>query len=152
MDNHIIHNASDSGFSFAIIQGQKLAIAEASFLEKGIALASFQDCQVSKKLINTYKTRLKECSKAYFFNRINVPKQMGNQGIGTQLLKEVINYIDNENAFLLNHVNPYGDLDREQLIHFYTKHGMKLLHEDGLLIYYKCISLEENNTYRKITF
>lgn len=106
MDNQIIHNHSDMGFSFALLQGHRVAIAECSQLEKGLASASFQDCSLPTKQLDTYRDKLQHSSNAYFFN----------------------------------------------LIRLYTKHGMSLLHEDGLLIYYKNIGLDRvASPYKKIT-
>ena len=69
----------------------------------------------------------------YYFNRINVPKELRNKGIGTKLLKRLIKNIKNEKATLICDINPYGDLDFEKLKKWYMKHGFEE-NEDSQLI------------------
>ena len=60
-------------------------------------------------------------------------------------MEKTIQFCDEKNYMLINTVNPYGDMNLEELNHFYEKSGMKLVNEDGLLIYSKNINSNNNN-------
>lgn len=61
----------------------------------------------------------------YYFNRLNVPLKMRNEGIAKQLLQQVSEWADQERINILLDINPYGDLDLRQLIALYMKFGFK---------------------------
>lgn len=63
--------------------------------------------------------------KIGYFNRINVPKQDRSNGIGTELLKSLLNECREQNIALICEINPYGDLTYEQLDTWYRKYGFK---------------------------
>jgi predicted GNAT family N-acyltransferase len=72
----------------------------------------------------------------YFFNRLKSNKP--GMGGGTKVLKQLLQKIDELGIPLINHVNPYGILDRTQLIQYYKKHGFVRYSEeygDDALIY-----------------
>lgn len=136
MDN-ILENVSSLSVSFSLIEGHKIAVSECSVLEKSLAYDFLNSATIDKKEIDIYKEFLDRCDKVYFYSRLNVPKSMGGKGIGTKLLKKTLQYMDRENAFLINTVNAYGSLNTQELIDFYEKHSMRVIHKEGLLIYYK---------------
>lgn len=76
----------------------------------------------------------------WYFNRLNVPKCLRNKGIATKMMKEFIKIIDDKNIIMICDVNPYGDLNEQQLIEFYKNFGFKetlLKNSDKTLIYQK---------------
>lgn len=68
-----------------------------------------------------------ECSKfsspVFYFNRLFVNKKYRRQGIGTQLLLRLLLEIKKTDTMLELDINPYGEMNYEQLVDFYTKHG-----------------------------
>lgn len=62
----------------------------------------------------------------YYFNRLNVPVKIRNQGIATELMNELIQWADSEKINILLDINPYGDLSYKQLKEFYKKFGFKV--------------------------
>lgn len=138
MDN-ILENISSCSVSFSLIEGHKIAVSECSVLEKSLAYDFLNSATIDKKEIDIHKEYLEQCDRVYFYSRLNVPKSMGGKGIGTKLLKKTLEYMEKENAFLINTVNAYGSLNTQELIDFYAKHSMRVIHSDGLLIYYKAM-------------
>ena len=61
----------------------------------------------------------------YYFNRLLVNKNIRGRGLATKLMSRVIFWADTENINILNELNPYGDLNMDQLISFYKKFGFK---------------------------
>lgn len=70
----------------------------------------------------------------WFFNRLIVHKNLRGKGLGTILIMKVADFCKENNISLVNVMNPYGDLDMEQLKQFYTKHGFVETHEEDTLI------------------
>jgi len=70
----------------------------------------------------------------WFFNRLVVHKSLRGKGIGTALMKKVVNFCKSNNISLINGMNPYGDLDFEQLKRFYLKHGFIETHQEDTLV------------------
>jgi GNAT superfamily N-acetyltransferase len=62
----------------------------------------------------------------YYFNRLLVNKKIRNKGYANQLLVEVCKWADQEKINILIDINPYGDLNYDQLLRFYQKFGFKL--------------------------
>ncbi|MBT3408751.1 GNAT family N-acetyltransferase [Candidatus Woesearchaeota archaeon] len=58
-----------------------------------------------------------------YFNRLFVQDEFRGQGLASEILKRVINYSKKTQKKIHNELNPYGDLDLEQLTKFYTDHG-----------------------------
>lgn len=62
----------------------------------------------------------------WYVNRLIVPKNARGQGIATALMQELITWANNNSIKLISEINPYGDLDKEQLITFYQKFNFTL--------------------------
>lgn len=56
-----------------------------------------------------------------YFNRLSVNENIRKQKIATQLMQQVIEWANNDKINIILEVNPYGDLNLEQLIKFYKK-------------------------------
>jgi len=119
--------------------GNKIAIAEVTFMTQYIA-NDYIDMSKNKLLVKQSKEAMQESNAILFFNRLNVPEQIRNLGYGKKLLKEILSFCDTNNYFLINTANNYGDMGQNNLINFYIKQGMTLLHDDGLLVYHQSIS------------
>ena len=61
----------------------------------------------------------------YYLNRIIVSKKIRHKGVATQLMQEMVDWADCQKINILLEINPYGDLDLDQLIAFYGKFGFK---------------------------
>jgi len=77
----------------------------------------------------------KTSKDTYYFNRIIVPKQLRNKGIGTLLLKELLKVFKEKKLKLICEINPYGDLNYKQLEKWYVKNGFVLNKKENYLIY-----------------
>ena len=126
-------NISDVACSFFIIQENKIAIAEINLYPKEMLTNYLEEVKANKTNIETV---FQKTDKTYFFNRLNVPEKMRNQGLGALLLKEVLDFVASENGILVNTVNAYGDLSQKELINWYEKHGMTVGNKQGLLFYH----------------
>lgn len=137
--------------SFSIKDGNNIALSELSIMDSSIAesylsLAENKDSEIIKKSLEL----IRNSKEIYFFNRLNVPNSMRGKGLGEKLLDSTLNYFKENNLFLINVANNYGEMGQENLIKFYEKNGMKLIHEEGLLIYHKeLISLDLNSKVTK---
>lgn len=58
-------------------------------------------------------------------NRINVPHSFRGQGIGSELLKNVLNDADKDSIPLYLEIHASDGLDRDQLKAWYTRNGFK---------------------------
>jgi GNAT superfamily N-acetyltransferase len=77
----------------------------------------------------------------WYINRLIVPKKARGQGIATALMKELVAWADHNNIKLISEINPYGDLDKEQLIAFYQKFKFILTeNKDGEFIIRKPVA------------
>ena len=74
-------------------------------------------------------------SESWYFNRLSVPVKFRNQGIATQLMRKLIQVLDKNKITLICDINPYGDLDFNQLNKFYKQYGF-VEHEEHHLIRY----------------
>jgi len=90
--------------SVSIIKDNKLAIAELSILPELMYV---------------------EGKQTAYFSRINVPKQITKQGIGSQLLDALLKYCLENKIAICCDVNPYGDMTKQQLIDWYIRHGFE---------------------------
>lgn len=61
----------------------------------------------------------------WFYNRLIVNRDMRDRGYGSILLSKTVEFCKVNNLNLLCGVNPYGDLDFDQLRDFYIKHGFQ---------------------------
>ena len=65
----------------------------------------------------------------FYFNRIFVPTQFRGHGLGSFLLEKVIDFARREKKAIINEINPYGEMDLEELTDFFVRHGFKVLKE-----------------------
>ena len=61
----------------------------------------------------------------YYFNRLVVHGKIRKKGVGTRLMQEMIDWADYKKINIILEINPYGEMDLEQLIIFYGKFGFK---------------------------
>lgn len=71
-------------------------------------------------------------SHLFYFNRIRVFPE--GQGIGTELMGELVKILDKHDIILYCELNPYGSLDYKALDKFYKKYGFEEFGIDGALI------------------
>lgn len=69
--------------------------------------------------------------KEMYFNRLYVDPKFRNRGFGTKLLKKVLEAIKERHLVLRLDINPYGDMDYDQLKQWYEKYGFKGYTVDG---------------------
>lgn len=134
----IKNNINTESMTFYKIVENRMGLAEFSILEKMMAKKWIIENKKDKELTNNILHLLSCSSQAFFFNRLNVPEKIQNQGIGRELVLASINYARENNLFLINTINPYGSLDKQQLLEFYEKHGFYNL-KDGFMVYHKDI-------------
>ena len=72
----------------------------------------------------------------WFFNRLYVHERMRCNGAASILMDELVKVLDEEKIVLVNQVNPYGDLDYDQLVEFYKKYDFVDMEIEGGLIRY----------------
>lgn len=81
-----------------------------------------------------------ECSRTdknlYYFNRLYVDPSYRKQGLGTKLLDALLAVIKAYKFTLRLDINPYGELNYEQLEAFYIRHG-----------FIKCMVRDTNGSY-----
>jgi len=75
-------------------------------------------------------SRLKD--NQWYFNRLLVPESLRNKGYATQLLKKLLAIVKEKDIELILEINPYGDLNFEQLEKLYLKHGF-VKHEEHFI-------------------
>lgn len=126
-------NQSDQAVSFYIIKDNKIALSELTMI--GQLGADYADLIKNKADKQLFLSEIENVKKVYYFSRLNVPEKLRNQGIGRLLMDNTIEFCKQNNAMLINTVNPYGDLNLNELNEFYQKSGMKLVNKQGLLIY-----------------
>lgn len=131
-------NISDSNISISYLDEikYKLAISEISILPSELIISYIQEFVSDKEEQDELISTAQKSKSFGFYSRLNVPSQMRGQNIGSLLLNETIKACEEQDVFLVNTVNPYGDLTHEQLISFYERHGMRSINE-GVLIYSK---------------
>jgi ribosomal protein S18 acetylase RimI-like enzyme len=77
-----------------------------------------------KEIEEMFQIKIKEDSdNIWFFNRLKAYEE--GKGFGSKLMKELVKILDKKNIILINHVNPYGNLNLNQLITFYKKFGFE---------------------------
>ncbi len=70
----------------------------------------------------------------WYFNRLFVPNQIRSKGVANKLLTELVKTLKDTGITLICEINPYGDLNEENLKELYLKFGFKETSE-GYLIY-----------------
>lgn len=97
-----------------------------SMSDLGISVYAMPDISKPQVLIGSAEcTRCGDENNNWYFNRLYVRPEYRGQGIGSVLLDKLLVHIRGHNATLLLDINPYGDLDYEQLEAFYIRHGFK---------------------------
>lgn len=140
-------NQSDSSVSFFFIHNNKIALSELTLIgELGKDYASMVK---NKKDRDLFLSEFNNVDKVYFFSRLNVPEKLRGQGLGHLLMKKTIDFCYENNAMLINTVNPYGDMTLSQLNQFYQTSGMKLVNKAGLLIYSRHFNFHTNTPKHK---
>ena len=120
-------NQSDCAVSFYILQENKIALSELTLI--GQLGKSYVNLIKKKEDKELFLSELKRSDKIYYFSRLNVPEKLRNKGIGRLLMQKTISFCEENNAMLINTVNPYGDLNLKQLNEFYQKSEMKLVNK-----------------------
>jgi len=69
----------------------------------------------------------------FYFNRIFVPQDLRGRGIATAMMEKVAELLDARGSEAVIEVNPYGNLDFEQLVKFYEKWGAEMT-EKGYMV------------------
>ena len=81
----------------------------------------------------------------WYFNRLFLHRQLRNRGIGTALIRKVVAFCKENGITLFTGINPYGDLNYEQLKQFYLKNGFSVgTREDMLVI------LKEGDSFKRL--
>jgi len=107
--------------------GKKMQIKSKSFYHKDDnCLAVCDLTQIDKYFVEQYNIDSKY-QDWYYFNRLNIPVRLRQQGIAKKLLQEMIEWADLEKINILLDINPYGDLSYEQLEVLYQKFGFQKL-------------------------
>lgn len=136
MEYDFIYNNYSEAASISVIHNGKIALSEMSVLDKGLAHEWINDLSAPE-----YKDMLHQLidnsESTFFYSRLNVPEALRGNGLGTLLLEKTIEFCKDNNYFLLNSINNYGDMSNEQLINFYAKNGMLKIHDEGFLVYHK---------------
>lgn len=144
-NNHTIKsNVSDYAVSFYIIEQNKIALSELTMI--GELGKDYADLVKNKKDKELFLSELQQVDKVYYFSRLNVPEQLRGKGLGKLLMQETLKFCKEHNAMLINTVNPYGDMNLQELNDFYQNCGMKLLNKQGLLVFSNNI----NNVTKKM--
>jgi GNAT superfamily N-acetyltransferase len=130
-------NISDFSISISYLDTKihKLAISEVSIMPKELIISSLEEFISNQKELEKMMHIVDISNSCGFYSRLNVPPQMRGKNIGSIILDETLKVCTEKNIFLFNTVNPYGDLNLEQLIGFYEKHGMKSISEEGVLVF-----------------
>lgn len=136
-------NETDYAISFFIIIENKIALSELSRID--CFPEDYADLIKNKEDFNLFQEELKNVNGVFYFSRLNVPEKIRGRGIGKELMKETIDFCEKKNYMLINTVNPYGDMNLEELNQFYENSGMKLVNKDGLLIYSQNLNSKKIN-------
>jgi predicted GNAT family acetyltransferase len=135
-------NETDYAVSLFIIMENKIALSELTRID--FVVDDYAD-MIKKEDFKLIKEELKNVNAVFYFSRLNVPEKIRGRGIGKELMEKTIQFCDEKNYMLINTVNPYGDMNLEELNQFYEKSGMKLVNKDGLLIYSKNLNSKKIN-------
>lgn len=135
-------NETDYAVSLFIIMENKIALSELTRID--FVVDDYAD-MIKKEDFKLIEEELKDVNGVFYFSRLNVPEKIRGRGIGKSLMEKTIEFCEKKNYMLINTVNPYGEMNLEELNNFYEKSGMKLLNEDGLLIYSKNLNSKNNN-------
>ena len=132
-----IKNINNSSISISYIDHSihKIAISEISIMSKDLIVEAIYDYVSDKEHIDTIMDAIDKSFSFGFYSRLNVPDKLRGNNLGSLLLDETLNVCKENNIFLLNTVNAYGDMNKNELISFYERHGMTLIDKEGILIF-----------------
>jgi GNAT superfamily N-acetyltransferase len=105
-------NIEDDCKKFNIIQDDRLASAELSKIDYDL-------------IIQVDELKNLPLSNYYYFNRLIVDPKLRGLGLSNQLLKQVIDWANQNSITILLDINPYGPLSYNDLEKFYMKFGFK---------------------------
>lgn len=100
-------------------------------------------------IVNLSSTRiaiadLMEYNDGMLLTRINVPKTFRGKGIGSKLLKQIIDEADKEKVKLYLTISPSDGLDFEQLEKWYYRFGFRQFAVPGFMLRRKnCSKVEK---------
>ena len=103
------NNVTEMAISLSVRTGNALSVIECTRIEKGIFHSVTRE--------GTW----------FYFNRLSVKPQVRNRGIATFLLQNLVEIADGNCINIFCDINPYGDLNLEQLISLYGKFEFELL-------------------------
>lgn len=135
--NNILKFQTDISISFNIIDKYRLSVAELNYINKELALSFFNMKEQNILQKKTIEFINEFHGKIAYFSRLNVHPLSRGKGLGSDLLKEVINFCNEEEVLLINWANAYGNLSNIDLIKFYQRSGMELIHGEGFLVYHR---------------
>jgi GNAT superfamily N-acetyltransferase len=118
----VVKNITLQHASFSCIESNRLAVADLNLY--------FNDL-VSEEL--GYPIPVTETW--FWFARLSVPPQIRNRGISKVLLSAVSEWADKHLINILLVINPYGDLNLNQLETLYSKYGFIAVSE-GVMVRY----------------
>ena len=78
----------------------------------------------------------------WYFNRLFAHPSLRGKGIASKLVDTVIQWAHENDHDIICDINPYGDLNFEQLKKFYIKHGFK---DAGDFVYYGSLEAIKRN-------
>lgn len=111
-----------------------------------IATANGSVAQLSKLDNNIKDNYCKEFNfvtgnNTYYFNRLKAkPEGIGE---GTRLMKALVSELDKANIDVILEVNPYGAMNIDQLLSFYSKYNFVLI----IKIDNQALMVRRNNSY-----
>jgi GNAT superfamily N-acetyltransferase len=105
-------NIGENSKTFSIIQDNRLASAELSKIDYDLII---QVDELEKLPLANY----------YYFNRLIVDPKLRGLGLSNQLMKQVIEWANQNSITILLDINPYGPLSYNDLEKFYMKFGFK---------------------------
>lgn len=75
-----------------------------------------------------------ELAPGWVISRINVPEKHRGKGLGTVMLKRIIDDADAEGSDLWLEILPSGPLDYDALWQWYRRHGFRIHQPTGYLV------------------
>lgn len=81
----------------------------------------------------------------FYFNRLFIQPKFRGKGFAHILMKEIIEIVDERKIDIILDINPYGDLNYNQLLKFYQKYDFKLYDNDHLIRRCQLLNFKEMN-------
>ncbi len=98
---------------------------------KYLAIAELSEFEILDNLPGEYE--FDNTKRWFFFNRLKVPKEIYGRGISKIILTELIRILDKHHIYVINTLNPYGNLNLEQLTKLYSRYGFKTIAEEVMV-------------------